>query len=91
MPQRSVCHGALGRVALWGTVVEGDLGWRSSLAYPQEILLPTIGARRRVGLECIIEGLSAYGVPVRVLEDVDVLDERKRRLPTGQRDRRTFI
>jgi hypothetical protein len=77
MPQRSVCHRALGRVALWGTVVEGDLGWRSSRAYPQEILVPASGASRRVGLERIIEGLSAYGVPVRVLGDVDALREPK--------------
>jgi hypothetical protein len=77
MPQRSVCHRALGRVALWGTVVEGDLGWRSSRAYPQEILVPASGASRRVGLERIIEGLSAYGVPVRVLGDVDALRETK--------------
>jgi hypothetical protein len=69
VPQRSVCHRALGRVALWGTVVEGELGWRSSHAYPQEIFLPAVGARRRVGLERIIDGLSVYGVPVQVLED----------------------
>jgi len=75
MPQRSVCHRALGRVALWGTVVEGDLGWRSELAYPQEIFVPASGARRRVGLDRIIEGLSAYGVPVRVLGDEDALGE----------------
>lgn len=85
MPQRSVCHRALGRVALWGTVVEGDLGWRSSHAYPQEIFVPAIGARRRVGVERIIEGLSAYGVPVRVLGDVDALGEPKLSLtPRGR-------
>ncbi len=67
VPQRSICHRALGRVALWGTVVEGDLGWRASRAYPQEILLPATGAKRRVGLEAIIEGLSVYGVPIGVL------------------------
>jgi hypothetical protein len=66
LPQRSICHRALGRVALWGTVVEGDLGWRASHAYPQAILLPTVGAKRGVGLEAIVEGLSAYGVPISV-------------------------
>jgi hypothetical protein len=68
MPQRSICHRALGRVALWGTVVEGDLGWRASRAYPQEIFLPSVGAKRRVGIEAIIAGLSVYGVPINVLE-----------------------
>jgi hypothetical protein len=68
LPQRSICHRALGRVALWGTVVEGDLGWRASRAYPQEIFLPSVGAKRRVGLEAIVAGLSVYGVPIKVLE-----------------------
>lgn len=71
VPQRSVCHRALGRVALWGTVVEGELGWRASRAYPREIFVPAAGARRGVGLDRIVAGLSAYGVPVRVLDDVD--------------------
>jgi hypothetical protein len=66
LPQRSICHRALGRVALWGSVVEGDLGWRASRAYPQEILMPAIGAKRRVELQAIVEGLSVYGVPVEV-------------------------
>jgi hypothetical protein len=68
VPQRSICHRALGRVALWGTVVEGDLGWRASRAYPQQIFLPGIGAKRRVGLEAIIAGLSVYGVPIEVFD-----------------------
>ena len=71
LPQRSICHRALGRVALWGTVVEGDLGWRASCAYPQEIFLPASGLTRRVELDAVIEGLSAYGVPVGVLGDAE--------------------
>jgi len=67
VPQRSTCHRALGRVALWGTVVEGDLGWRASHAYPQEIFLPAIGAKHRVGLDAIVQGLSVYGVPIELL------------------------
>ena len=68
LPQRSICHRALGRVALWGTVVEGDLGWRASRAYPQEIFVPAIGAKRGIGLEAITQGLSVYGVPITVLD-----------------------
>jgi hypothetical protein len=80
LPQRAICHRALGRVALWGTVVEGELGWRASRAYPQEIVLPATGAKRRVGLEAIVEGLAVYGVPIGV---VDADDQRLADLVTG--------
>ena len=80
LPQRAICHRALGRVALWGTVVEGELGWRASRAYPQEIFLPASGAKRRVGLEAIVEGLSVYGVPINV---VDADDRRLAQLVAG--------
>ena len=68
VPQRAICHRALGRVALWGTVVEGELGWRASRAYPQEIFLPASGAKRRVGIEAIVDGLAVYGVPIVVVD-----------------------
>jgi hypothetical protein len=42
----------LGRVALWGTVVEHEHGWRASHAYPVELWLPPA-----------LDGLGAvYGV-----------------------------
>ncbi len=56
----------LGRVSIWGTVVEAELGWRASLAYPARIYVPLgLGAGRaeEVGL-----ALAAYGVPVELLE-----------------------
>jgi hypothetical protein len=81
VPQRSLCHRALGRVALWGSVVEGELGWRSSRAYPQEIFLPADGARRGVRVDRIADGLSAYGVAVHVLDDVAALAATKCRSP----------
>jgi hypothetical protein len=28
---------AVGRVALWGTLIEGTLGWRAEVAYPAEL------------------------------------------------------
>jgi hypothetical protein len=71
LPQRSICHRALGRVALWGTVVEGELGWRASRAYPQEIFLPAAGVKRRLSLDAIVEGLSVYGVPIEILGGPD--------------------
>jgi hypothetical protein len=59
----------IGRVALWGTVVEGQLGWRASHAYPIELFVPTpavvwSGLRRRAYVDEILFALQAYRVPV---------------------------
>jgi hypothetical protein len=55
----------LGRVSVWGSVVEADRGWRASRAYPSRIFLPTgLGER----LESLAFGLAAYGVPVELLD-----------------------
>lgn len=37
--RRTRCPGVLGRVALWGRVVEHDLGFRARYAYPQRMRL----------------------------------------------------
>jgi hypothetical protein len=63
----------IGRVALWGTVVEGKHGWRASRAYPIELFVPTpavvrSGFRRRAHVEQILMALEEYGVPVDVIE-----------------------
>lgn len=62
----------IGRVALWGTVVEGPLGWRASHAYPLELLLAAPraaqrGLRQRARLDEIMFALEAYKVPVDVV------------------------
>ena len=59
----------IGRVALWGEVVEGPLGWRASHAYPAELFVPVpllagIGLRRRAYVDEILLALEAYRVPV---------------------------
>lgn len=59
----------IGRVALWGDVVEGPSGWRSSHAYPIELVVPEPmvaggGIGRRAYLEEILSALEGYGVPV---------------------------
>ena len=59
----------IGRVALWGDVVEGPSGWRASHGYPIELYLPTptigrSGLRRRAYLDEILVALEAYEVPV---------------------------
>lgn len=57
----------LGRVSLWGDVLECERGWRATLGYPQQLYVPTVDARdgdaRAVAL-----GLGEYGVPVELLE-----------------------
>lgn len=66
VPQPSVRHRAIGQVSLWGYVVEGELGWRASRAYPQRLFLPAeaSGARH---LEAVLDGLSDYAVPIEIV------------------------
>jgi hypothetical protein len=60
----------IGRVALWGDVVEASSGWRASHAYPIELFVPTTavahGLRQRGYVEEILVALEAYRVPVDV-------------------------
>jgi hypothetical protein len=56
----------LGRVALWGTVVECAEGWRGSHAYPHDLFVPTRGASRTP--DELALGLARYGVPVEILD-----------------------
>ena len=70
------CHVLL---ALWGTVIECEGGWRSSLGYPAALFVPGVRRRRRrvglagagspvediaVGLTAIEEELQAAGADV---------------------------
>jgi hypothetical protein len=62
----------IGRVALWGDVVEGPSGWRASHAYPVELYVPSpvvavSGLRRRAYVDEILLALEAYRVPVDVV------------------------
>jgi hypothetical protein len=62
----------IGRVALWGDVVEGTSGWRASHAYPVELYVPSpvvavSGLRRRAYMDEILLALEAYRVPVDVV------------------------
>jgi hypothetical protein len=59
----------IGRVALWGAVVEGPAGWRASHAYPIELFVPVpvvahSGLRRRAYVEEILLALEEFKVPV---------------------------
>jgi hypothetical protein len=65
-----VVRRAVGRVALWGRVVEGTCGWRAAAAFPAEIWLPqadSTGARID-DIGTIAMDLADYGVPVRVCD-----------------------
>jgi hypothetical protein len=48
-----------GRVLLWGATVEGEHGWRAACARPVEIVVPAAVTEA-------VDGLNAYGVPVRL-------------------------
>lgn len=58
----------LGRVALWGTVVECERGFRASSAYPVALYVPvgrgSNALRRALDLAA---GLRRYRVPVELL------------------------
>lgn len=66
----------IGTVALWGTVVESERGWRASHAYPEQLWLPCAEQDRswappgiRQGAARVARALSeAYGVPVHTIE-----------------------
>lgn len=73
-----VLHRVMGRVSLWGSVVECRRGWRASRAYPVSLYVPT--ARKRLlsfltrlpppllPAEEIALGLADYGVPIEVVD-----------------------
>jgi hypothetical protein len=68
---RSV-HRVIGRVSLWGRIVECHDGWRAASGYPEELYVPTGVTRRpkrrsRARAWQVAESLSAYGVPVEVV------------------------
>lgn len=59
----------LGRVSLWGTVIECERGFRASHAYPLCIYVPSDACGQGGdGCEELAEGLEAYGVPVELLQ-----------------------
>lgn len=56
-----------GQVALWGTVIECERGWRASHAYPSSIYVPASGIRRGLSPEELALALADYQVPIYVL------------------------
>lgn len=77
---RRILHRVIGRVSLWGDVVEGPRGWRASRAYPADLMLPAANINRRpmAGLETMALELADYGVPVTICDEMtarDVVDD----------------
>ena len=58
----------LGRVSLWGTVIECERGFRASFAYPLHVYVPLdAGGRDTPPAEKLARTLGDYGVPVELL------------------------
>jgi hypothetical protein len=69
-PARQTLGLVLGRVSLWGKVVECQRGWRGERAYPAGIYVPRLSAEGRFllarspGAERVALALRSYGVPI---------------------------
>ena len=66
-PFAPVTSRVLGRVSLWGTVIECEYGYRASRAYPLSIYVPVDAVRDEDQLEVLVRALREYGVPVELL------------------------
>jgi len=67
---RGVKAALIGRVALWGRVIECERGWRGAFAYPSHLYLlrARLSRRERPHARALADELAVYGVPVGVLE-----------------------
>ena len=68
LPSRAHDVVAIGRVALWGRVIEGEAGWRASFAYPEHLYLLSRQRSHLERVERLAWELTAYGVPIEILE-----------------------
>jgi hypothetical protein len=75
----------IGRVSLWGRVIEGDRGYRASHAYPSHLYVPgrSLNGGSDVSPEEVALAMTVYGVPVELLEGLT-----KRRVTDALVDRR---
>jgi hypothetical protein len=69
--RRVSVHRVVGRVSLWGTVIECDRGWRVSHAYPAHPYVPLVpGDFDATRSEYIADEIADYSVPVEVIPAV---------------------
>lgn len=67
--RRRAVHLVVGRVSLWGTVIESERGWRASYAYPSHLYVPLVARANGPTADTITAELAAYGVPVEVVTE----------------------
>ncbi len=65
--RRALTPLVVGRVSLWGPVVEAERGWRAEHGYPERLFVPCIRPSLRDREVRIAESLDAYGVPVKTV------------------------
>jgi hypothetical protein len=72
-----VVHRVLGRVLLWGRLVECEAGWRGARAYPEHLFLPERNWSGRLleRLEDIAFSLANYAIPIEILDGVGCEEE----------------
>ena len=58
---------AIGRVALWGRVVEGERGWRGEFAYPDRVFVVVPAATDAEKGAQIAAALAGYGVDIGIV------------------------
>ncbi len=70
LPPAETIQYAVGRVSLWGVVIECERGWRAAFAYPAWLYVPARSTARPPPLRSpeVAEGLAGYGVPVTVTD-----------------------
>jgi hypothetical protein len=61
----------VGRVWLWGAVVECENGWRAQRAYPAELYVPAWAGEDEDPARARGRRLSGYGVPIRLVRCAD--------------------
>jgi hypothetical protein len=61
--RRSMTPLVVGRVSLWGPVVEAARGWRAARGYPERLFVPRAGSRLTRRDYRVAGDLEAYGVP----------------------------
>jgi hypothetical protein len=71
LPRKRILQQVVGRVALWGTVVEYEAGWRASMAYPDRLYLPAWRASGAAlaDIDDVALGLADYRVPVEIVDE----------------------
>ncbi len=61
----------VGRVWLWGAVVECEHGWRAERAYPAELYVPAWAGEDEEPARARGRRISCYGAPVRLVRCAD--------------------